>query len=280
MDTTLIITDLDGTLLSTDKKVGEKTRQAIRELKNRGILFGIASGRPVESGEILCHEWGLDDSISFLVGMNGGAMLDRRTGQKEEYAHVDGDVILEIINHFKVLPDLHFEVMVGNDRYVEWSTPETLENAKIFGENEIIVNFDEFLPGRKVNKLVIRSKEEDQPKVIERAKSYSNPTVASFPTSEILYEYVDPAINKGYGLAKVIEHYGLSPENIIAFGDQANDIEMLKEAGLGVAMKNASAVAKEAADVILDYTNDEDGIGHYILETVLQDNPDRLEQPQ
>ena len=73
---TLVATDLDGTLLNSEKKVSEKNKEAIRRLKEHGILFGVVSGRPVESGLILCKGWGLEDSISFLIGMNGGVLYD------------------------------------------------------------------------------------------------------------------------------------------------------------------------------------------------------------
>lgn len=237
--------------LDSNKNVSEANRKAIEQLKQHGILFGIASGRPVESGIFLCEKWGLKDSISFLVGMNGGAMYDMRLQQKDNFARMDGDTILEIIQHFRKLPELnlHFEVMDGNNRYVEWSSPETLENADLYGENEIIVDLDEFLKGRRVDKLIIRSKAEDQPKVVEHAKQLKTDHVASYSTSDILYEYVNPEINKGYGLQKVCDHYGLNLKNVVAFGDEANDVEMLMLAGTGVAMRNAIVPAKMAAQI-------------------------------
>lgn len=276
---TLVITDLDGTLLDSEKNVSEANRQAIQNLKNHGILFGIASGRPVESGIFLSRKWGLEDSISFLVGMNGGAMYDMRRQEKEKFATMDGEEILEIIQHFRDLKDLnlHFEVMDGNSRYVEWSSPETLENAALYGENEIIVDLDEYLKGRRVDKLIIRSRPEDQSKVIEHAKKMKSDHVASYSTSDILYEYVKPEINKGYGLQKVCDHYGLSLDNVVAFGDEANDVEMLMLAGTGVAMANGITPAKMAANVVSDYTNDQDALAHFINEVIIPNAEGKLE---
>lgn len=266
---TLVVTDLDGTLLNSEKKVSEKTAQAIRELKNRGILFGIASGRPVESGVILCRDWGIEDSISFLIGMNGGALYDTRRKEKETYADMDGSLIAEIISHYRGIDGLHFEIMVGNKRYVEWSSEETLENARIYGEEEIIVDLDEFLKDRKVDKLIIRSQAEQQPMLAEIAAGLHLDNAESFATSNVLYEFVAPNINKGYGLKKACEHFGLNLDHVVAFGDEANDREMLALAGHGVAMKNAVPAAKEAAAVTLDKTNDEDGLACYVEEVIL-----------
>lgn len=268
---TLVITDLDGTLLDSDKNVSEENRKAIENLKNHGILFGIASGRPVESGIFLSEKWGLKDSISFLVGMNGGAIYDMRRKEKENFSRMDGEMILDIIHHYDEMKDknLHFEVMDGNDRYVQWSSDETLANAALYGENEIIVDYDTFLPGRRVDKLIIRSLPEDQEAVKECGAKLNNNHVASYSTSDVLYEFVNPEINKGFGLQKVCDHFGLSLDNVVAFGDEANDVEMLMIAGTGVAMNNAILPAKMAANVVSEYNNDQSALAHYINEVII-----------
>lgn len=275
---TLVATDLDGTLLNSEKKVTEATKEAIRQLKNHGILFGVVSGRPVESGLILAKDWGLEDSISFLVGMNGGVIYDVRRDQKDTYSIMNGDLIWQIIEHYKDMPDLHFEAMVGNKRYTSFSTPETLANAKLYGEEEIIVDLKDFLHHNNVNKLIIRSKPEDQAKVDEIAKTIHLPGITSFSTSDILYEFVQPDINKGFGVQKICDHFGLNLKNIVAFGDENNDAEMLSLAGTGVAMQNALPGIKAIADVVSPYTNDEDALAHYINEVILANHPDTLDQ--
>ena len=276
---TLVVTDLDGTLLDSNKNVSEKNKEAIKELKKHGILFGIASGRPVESGIILCQKWGLADDISFLVGMNGGAIYDMRRREKEAWADMDGELLWKIIREYKTLnlPDLHFEVMVGNDRYVEWSSEETLANAELYGEKEIIVDLEEFLKGRRVDKLIIRSLPETQPTLAAKAKELNLEHCAAFPTSNILFEFVNPEINKGYGIQRVCEHYGLKLENIVAFGDEANDMQMLSLAGTGVAMQNAVPAVKHISDVVSDYTNDESALGHFIEDVIIPNSEGKLD---
>ena len=69
---TLVATDLDGTFLDSKKKVPAINREAISGLKDRGILFGIASGRPIETVRPMIHDWGIEQDVSFIVGMNGG----------------------------------------------------------------------------------------------------------------------------------------------------------------------------------------------------------------
>lgn len=274
---TLIAVDVDGTLLNSQKKLDEKTRQVVNRLKEYGILFGIISGRPVESGVILSRQWGIENSISFLVGMNGGAIYDMRTKEKQTFAHLDGKLVWQICEIFREIPGIHFEPMIGNRRYVEFSTPETLAIAEQFGEEEIIVDLKEFLEHHDVDKLVIRSRAEDQPRIKEIAAAHPFEGVVSFPTADVLYEYVDPKINKGFGLDRICEHYGLNEENVIAFGDESNDIEMLQKAGVGIAMGNATSPVKAIADVVLPWTNDEHGIARYLEQDVLPEQTGRLE---
>ncbi len=275
----LVATDLDGTLLDSHKNVSEATRQAIRRLKEHGILFGVVSGRPVESGMVLARNWGLEDSISFLIGMNGGVLYDTRRKEKETYSLISGSDIADIIHEYKKhFDDLHFEVMVGNDRYVEFSTPETLENADLYGENEIIVDLDEFLEGRYVNKLIIRSRPEQQKDVAKVGETIHIPGLKSVTTSDVLYEFVEADINKGFGLQKLCDHYGINLDNVVAFGDENNDQEMIILAGTGVAMKNALPSVKAIADVVSDYTNDEDALAHYINEVILPSAQGKIEK--
>ena len=273
---TMIATDLDGTLLDSHKQVSEETRKVLRELKNRGILFGIASGRPVESGQILVHDWGLENDISFLIGMNGGALYDMRTKAKHKYYPLSGDKILEIMEHFKDM-DVIFQCMLGNDRFVSKSTEKTRAHAKLFCEHEHEVDLQEFLPGREIDKLILFLDPELMPAVRQRATTFSDPAYTSMQTADNLYEYMDPRINKGFGTEKACKHYGITPDHVVAFGDAENDEAMIETVGLGVAMANASDELKKIADVVLKETNDQDGLAHFVENVVLPANTDRLE---
>ncbi|WP_305180168.1 HAD family hydrolase [Faecalibaculum rodentium] len=273
---TMIATDLDGTLLDSHKQVSAETRKVLRELKNRGILFGIASGRPVESGQILVHDWGLENDISFLIGMNGGALYDMRTKAKHKYYPLSGDKILEIMEHFKDM-DVIFQCMLGNDRFVSKSTEKTRAHAKLFCEHEHEVDLQEFLPGREIDKLILFLDPELMPAVRQRATTFSDPAYTSMQTADNLYEYMDPRINKGFGIEKACKHYGITPDHVVAFGDAENDEAMIETVGLGVAMANASDELKKIADVVLKETNDQDGLAHFVEKVVLPANTDRLE---
>ena len=88
-------------------------------------------------------------------------------------------------------------------------------------------------------------------------------------TNEAVYRIANPGAKKVDALQVVCRHYGFSMENVIAFGDDVNDVEMLKKAGFGVAMKNAVPQAKDGADLVLQWSNEEDGVARFLEEKLL-----------
>ena len=77
-------------------------------------------------------------------------------------------------------------------------------------------------------------------------------------------------VHKAAGLNQLVEHLGLSSKNVMAMGDEENDLSMLKWAGLGVAMANGVAIAKETADVVTSRTNEESGVAEAVEKYILQ----------
>lgn len=265
---TLVASDLDGTLLNDRKQVSKENREAIQRLKQHGILFGISSGRPVETIVNMVEQWGLSNDIGFISGMNGGAIYDYRQQKKEDYYLLDGEIVIDIIHFFSKL-DVIFQVLIGADRYVNKSTEETRAHAKLYGENEILVDLEEFLKGKKVNKLIIYFDPKIQDFILERAYEYKNDACVGFFTASNLFEYVDPHINKGFGMEKLADHFGTKVDYIVAFGDDSNDKEMLQKVGMGVAMRNAREEVKEIADFVSPYTNEQNAIAHFIDDYIL-----------
>lgn len=267
---TLVATDLDGTFLDSQKRVSDINREAINQLKQHGILFGIASGRPTDTIRAMIRQWGIADSVSFIMGMNGGSIYDVRRREKHEYFLLPGTIIIDIINFFEDL-DVFFHVLVGSIRYTSKSTEETRRHAELFGETEIETDLRIFLQDRDVNKLILMCDPSYMPVVLERAKQYTDTRTTHYMTADDLLEFVDPHINKGFGIKKLAKHFGVQMEHVLAFGDAPNDALMLRDVGHGVCMVNGSDISKSMADEISDYTNDESGVGRFIEEHILND---------
>lgn len=267
---TIVTTDLDGTFLDNEKKVPPINRQAVEKLKEKGILFGITSGRPIDTVRPMIADWGIEDDVSFIVGMNGGAIYDLRRRDKKDFHLISGDVILEIVDFFKDL-DVHFHVLIGPTRYTDYSDEKTRAQAKVFGEIEVETDLYEFMQNRDVNKLIMHFDPKDMPVVQERASHFHDKRVVGFATADNLFEYVDPNINKGFGMKKIAKHYGVPVSTIMAFGDAPNDKEMLGTVGVGVCMQNGADVCKSVANYVTDLTNDQGAVGHFIEDYFKED---------
>ncbi len=74
----MILCDLDGTLLNPDGIVSERTRKAIHDVRQKGILFGIATGRSLHGVQKLVHDWQIADDCDILMGFNGAELIDHQ----------------------------------------------------------------------------------------------------------------------------------------------------------------------------------------------------------
>ena len=111
---------------------------------------------------------------------------------------------------------------------------------------------------------------ETMPEVTERSKSFRSEQVRVAPlvTASVLLEYMDSGISKSAALAKELELHGWNPENLLAFGDQDNDADMLAYAGVGVCMGNGSEKSKKAANFVTA-GNDHAGIAEFLNKYIL-----------
>ena len=98
MDLKLVICDIDGTLVSDDKKLLPLSKKMIQTLHDRHIMFGVASGRPVDELAGLALKWGLGFDFDIVIGMNGAELYDGISKQRYDYFKLKKDWIKEIID--------------------------------------------------------------------------------------------------------------------------------------------------------------------------------------
>lgn len=262
----LIVTDLDGTFLNEDKKVSAANKQAIASCRQKGMQFAIASGRPLEPVLELMKEWGIEEHCDYVLAMNGAEIFDCHTKDKESFYQLPADVIKNIMKHYENM-NVRFYLFDKNIRYVNYSDDETKKAAEVFGEIE--VQTDMFaLCSRPFTKLIVECDPEDMSIVEKHGQEYQNDSCTCFKSAPNLFEFVDPRVNKSYGLKQLCERKGFSMKEVLAFGDTSNDVEMLKDAGVGVWMSNGTQDAKEVANAYT-LTNEEDGVAVYLNTHIL-----------
>lgn len=258
-----IMADVDGTLLCSQGYVTEKTVNAIKKAREKGILFGLSTGRDVVSCQKLLKEWNIEGLVDSIVGMGGGEIYDIFLGIKKSSYLLNGELIWEIIKHYEDM-DLNFcipkdGILLGykDDEYIKMLSKADKLPYKI-------VDFHELLKSPH-GKVMIICHPEYMDKIIERSKTFSNQNYksASLKTASILYEYMDPRVSKTNGLKEVMELHGLTLEDLLVFGDADNDADMIENAGIGVVMANGSKRSKSVADYVTS-DNDKDGIAIFL----------------
>lgn len=268
----LIIADIDGTLADKGQEMGPITRQAFQELHRLGAKLGIASGRPASENLIKRSEsWELGFKLDVIVGMNGGQVLDQVSGKYEEFYKLKKEYIKEII---EMMEPTGLNPFVYKTGYMLSQYLDERMSASA------IRNHEPAIPAKHISELW----EEDNAKLLFRlpddlskvddivafAKAHPKPYYQSFLTGPMMLEFQDPRVNKGLAVQKYCEENGIDLKDVIAFGDATNDNEMLQVAGLGVCLQNGIPSTKAVADVVMDYTCAEDGVGRYLYDTILK----------
>ena len=268
MDVKAIMCDVDGTLLNSQGIVSPMTVEMIKKAREKGILFGLSTGRDVHSVKTLLNIWGIDGLVDAIVGTGGAEIYDYTLQVDKSSYPLDGELIKDIIHHYEDM-DVNFAVPYQGVLYA----PKDDDYIQMLSRDDRVpyevVDFDEFLKEPRP-KLIIICNPEYMDKVVERSQTFSNDKYksSSLKTASVLYEYMDPRVTKTHGLQEVMARHDISREQLCTFGDADNDYDMTLHAGVGVVMANGSDKTKSVADYITD-DNDHDGIGKFIEKHIL-----------
>lgn len=261
--------DLDGTLLTSDKKLLPFTRQVLTEAIERGIQVLMATGRPYTG---IPEELRKLPGIRYALTSNGARILDTQTG-KALIEHLlpleSAKKALEILQKYDTLQEVYFE----GQGYAE---AEKLDRISRYHHNPHMWEYvrSSRKPVDSLPELIAREGR-DMDKVqalfadmVELAQAWKELERCKelVLVSSLGYniEINAAGVDKGIGLMELGELLGFCPEEIMACGDGDNDIQMLERAGIGVAMGNAEEKVKAAADYITE-TNDEEGAAKAII---------------
>lgn len=259
----LIATDLDNTLLNNQKQVSARNKQALQYLKQKHILFGLASGRDWQSVYELLDKWGIHDMVRFIIGTNGGQVYDVQSGQLVIQGKISGALAYQIYVAYAESSGLFF-VRNGNDRYQNVFHSALHQDALKYNEPEHIVDIKAYLQNHDIDKASIFCEPEDMEAIKKIGRTLDTLPLSRMQSSQHLYEFMDQYTNKGSGLIKTCQLLNIPIENTMAFGDATNDYALIEKAGVGVVMKNGTPDVKAIADHITVYTNDEDGFAYFI----------------
>lgn len=266
--------DLDGTLLTDQKKITPRTKEVISEAIKRGIIILVATGRPWMGVPEELREF---PGMRYALTSNGARILDVQEGIVLEEHLLPQDSakkVLEICGKYDTLQEIYFDgqgyapadKMARVDRYHknpnmwEYMRKTRIPVANVFDLLE--------RENRGVDKVqaLFADMEERRTAWSELERESDLELVGSLKYN---IEINAAGVNKGTGLVNLGRMLGIRREEIMACGDGDNDTIMLREVGVGVAMGNAEEQVKEAADHIT-LTNEEEGVAEAIEKFVLR----------
>lgn len=274
----MIALDLDGTLLRSDHTVSDETVAYLQKLHQRGMKIIIATGRaapttyttvarlnlPYEDGTPVVCSNGANGMLCQVVSGDDGASM--KTTQLF-VTPVPEDIAVRVIELAKKLQyvtqyyweeeilanpfhDSHYEL---TKMYIELTGSKTVYVKDDFasvlqrkgGPSKLLV----LCPIGQLDALYARFRQE-----------FGSDATVVYGSPGYFLEVLHKDVCKGNGLRRMCEHLKIPVDDCIAFGDGDNDLEFIQYSGMGVAMKNARLVIKDAATVQANYNNDEDGV--------------------
>ena len=264
----LIALDMDGTLLTTDKKVSERTEAAIKAAEGKGVKIVLASGRPLIGINRYLEELELIKGEDYVLSFNGGLVQNTKTEEIVSKVSLKGSDLKYIYEISKQL-NINIHAFSAKDGLITPRNSQyTYHEAEINGIDINIKDFNEVDDEEDIIKVMMIDPQEILDPAIERLPKEVYEKYSVFKSSPFFLEFTHKEVDKGLGLKRLGEYLGIKKEEIIACGDAGNDLSMVKYAGLGVAMDNAVSEVKEAADYITA-SNDEDGIAKVIEKFIL-----------
>lgn len=263
----LIALDMDGTLLNEDKLISQRTHEAVAALKSVGKRVVLATGRPIQGILKYIHELNLFDEHDYVVTFNGALVQST----KDQKVLIDMPLNLEAYKELYELSKelgVHIHALTENSVLTPINNPYTEIESKINGIPIIVTPVEEV----PKHTLIVKVMFIDAPVVLEQAiaklPEWVKEKYSVLRSAPYFLEFLDPKVNKGFGVDAVVKTLGLSQNQVICVGDAGNDLAMIEYAQLGVAMENATPELKAAADYVT-LSNDKDGVAHVIEKFML-----------
>ena len=242
----LLFTDLDGTLLTDDKTILDVDMKAIEGMLARGHKLVLCTGRPLTSAKQLAQKYGFDKPGFLLVSFNGGLIYDYATEQSILTRYIPVESVKFIMDAAHKA-GMHAHTYSGDLVVSEYETEQLKTYCRLMKMDYVVVKDIRDYYGEFINVVV-----KPPGKLFD---VFSKPEMLEFSHMQS---------NKGDAVRFMADFYKVPLSDTIAVGDEENDCPMIEAAGVGIAMANASDVAKSVADYVTKADNNHGGIAEII----------------
>ena len=253
----IVFLDIDGTLLNSRHQIMPSTHNRLQYLQSRGVPIVLCSARPPEGVNLVARQAKLNCPVACY---NGGLIFDENSTILR-----DVGIDIQLAMEFKRFVAEQFpDLVVSAYLYNVWLAedprqPEILQEAEISGCVPLQGSLEQVASAAThVHKLLCMG-DAMRIRALQKEAQQRFPQLMALRSKATYLEILSPESTKGSAAQVLLRHYGLEPEQAVAFGDSDVDVDMLKYCGFGVAMGNAPKSVKEAADYVTA-SNDQEGV--------------------
>ncbi|MGB6057811.1 MAG: HAD family hydrolase [Microthrixaceae bacterium] len=258
-----IATDLDGTLLRSDKSISTRTRDAVLAAEDAGLTVVIATGRPPRWIAPIVEALG---DRGLVVCANGAAIFDPARDELVSTTEIEPGVAETLIDDLQAAFP---QAVLGLEQGFDFSVDDSIKDSDLERAGSLL------LPGLKVGpirsfldkpvlKLIVRMPYPAPPGTAVSVQGVAGArALVTHSTDESFLELSHPSVHKAATVERLLLDSSIAAADVVAFGDMPNDLELIRWAGLGVAVANADPRLKEVADEITA-SNDDDGVAQVI----------------
>jgi hypothetical protein len=261
MQPRLVATDIDGTLIRSDRTLSRRTVTVLDRITAEGTPVVLVTGRPVRWLAELYDQ--LTEPLPAICA-NGAVVYDPDTDEILRTTPLDVDLLVEVARRLRdAVPDVALAVEIEDGRSFahEHTWPTHPDDV---GHQIRVISSPEELTRVPAVKLLARSAAHGPDAFAELVGGHLGGLAETTHSSTSgLVEISAAGVTKAAGLAWVCEREGISADEVLAFGDMPNDVPLLTWAGRGVAVGNAHPAVRAVADDVT-LTNDEDGVAAYL----------------
>lgn len=259
----LIGLDLDGTLLHSDQSISKRALAAIDEARARGVKVTVATGRMFVTSINYVKEIGVD--IPFVVSQ--GAMIRTVDGSIITHRPVPPDMARQVVS-YALEHNHHVNVYVDDHLFIQRAEESVQDYLAKYPYSCTVCDLMKLLEQKTPTKVLFLENPETMPALQANLNQLFEGKLHMVLSDPSFLEINHKDTNKWESLKEIGRFYGIDGDEIMAIGDSLNDLEMVRDAGWGVAMGNAMEEVKQSAR-FLTGTNDEDGVAGAIERWVL-----------
>lgn len=271
----ILVLDIDGTLTDSKKCISRVTKRALRRAQNKGVKIVLASGRPTPGIVPVANELGFKEHGGYILSFNGGKIID----------YSEDNTVFESVLPGEMIPSLYNDSVENKVSIISYDKTsvltETPDDEYIIKEAALnkmpITEVESFVEAvqHPVTKCLMTGEPTHLAEVEQKIKVKYGESLSIYRSEPYFLEIMPKGIDKAQSLSRLLQHLGLTREQMIACGDGFNDLSMIRYAGLGVAMSNAQKIVKRSADYIT-FTNDENGVAHVVDKYILGKKKERV----